>query len=374
MRSAKGIGEELSVSARRVRQLLTEYLEAVAKGLGASWEPGRSGGNRGRDIPADVEALWRKMLVARPPAPYGFLVSEAMRRHSFSVDRATARRWAIQKGLDHSKPKNRDRAAVRRWQSQQVGELWQLDASPHRWMGPNSAMFPMLDMIDDCSRVITGTRLYPRECHLAYLDFLRQAFEEYGLPLQIYVDYHSMFFTHLPEALTYLGECLLFYGITFKYAPTPQAKGKIERAHLFWQNRLPSLAQSEEVSDISSFNPLIQQLRIHHNKQETHRELNMTPQQAWDEAKRQKRSVLRLKPSCPWWPYIWSVRVNCRVEIDGRVSAGNQRVRIGRPPFSKVVRCEHPDGSFTFLAQPPGSGGKPVVLLRLGSAGTPWNV
>jgi hypothetical protein len=373
-RSAEGIALELEVSARRVRQLYAGYLAAVAAGHAAQWEPGRSGGNRQREIPPEVEALWRRLLSTRPPAPYGFVVSEAFRRCRFDIDRATARRWALEQGLAHSKPKDRTRAPVRRWQAQRVGELWQLDASPHRWLGPAQESFPLLDMVDDCTRVITGARVYPRECQLAYLDFLRRAFEEYGLPLQLYVDYHSLFFSVVPDALTYLGECLRFYGISFKYAPTPQAKGKVERQHQFWQNRLPAYAQAETITDLTVLDQHLQALRVHHNRHEIHRELQMTPQQAWRVAQREQRCVLRPKPACPWWPYIWTIRCNMRVDLDGRVSAGTLRLRIARPPLSRVTRCEHPDGAFTFLAQAPGTGGRPIVLLRVGPTGTPWNV
>jgi len=235
--TAEAIAQELSLSARRVRQLYAMYLEAIAQGDGARWEPGRSGGKGLRVLPEGVEALWRRMLSTRPPAPYAFVASETLRRYRCRVDRATVRRWALKHGLDHSKPQDRDAAAVRRWQCQSVGELWQLDASPHRWFGPDHEPLPMLEMIDDCSRVITGAVLYPRECLMAYLHFLRSSFEAYGLPLKVYVDYHSLFFTHLPDSTTYLGDCLRFYGMTFRYAPTPQAKGKIERHHQFWQNR-----------------------------------------------------------------------------------------------------------------------------------------
>jgi hypothetical protein len=63
----------------------------------------------------------------------------------------------------------------------------------------------MLNMLDDCSRWFTGSKLYERELLLAYFDFLPAAFLAHGLPLPIYGDYHSMFFTHDPDALTQLG-------------------------------------------------------------------------------------------------------------------------------------------------------------------------
>lgn len=199
---------------------------------------------------------------------------------------------------------------------------------------------------------------------MAYLDFLPRAFDVYGVPLVLYVDYHSFFFTHIPDNLTYLAEALRFYDVSLRYAPTPQAKGKVERQHQFWQNRLPSYFSAESIRRIDVANEHLDPLREHHNQYEVHRELQMTPKTAWDRTRREKRSAIRPCPRCPWWPYIWSVRILVKVGIDGTVPAGTQRLKIPATPFSRVIQCQHPDGSITFLAQPPGSGGRPIVLLR----------
>ena len=304
------------------------------------------------------------MLGAKPPASYSFAASEGLRRFGFEADRATVRRWAGAQGLSKAKPRKPKPAFFRRWQCQQIGALWQLDVSPHPWFGSGHPSLPLFDLIDDCSRVMTGTRIYPRESLLAYLDFLRRAFEEYGLPLALYVDYHSFFFSYLPDALTTLGEALRFYDISFKYAPTPQAKGKVERQHQFWQNRLPSYFATEAIDQIDIANRDIEQLRAHHNEHELHRELQMTPQAAWNQARHQKRTVLRPRPPSPWWPYIWSLRTTVKVDLDGTVAVGPQRIKTKFLLGTRLTRCEHPDGSFTFLANAPGSGGKPIVVLR----------
>src|SRR5712672_1257698 len=96
-----------------------------------------------------------------------------------------------------------------------------------------------------------------------------------------------------PEALTQLGWALKFYDISFLYAPTPQAKGKIEREHQFWQKRLPPYFASEELTELDDANTHIDALRLHRNAHETHRELNLTAQCAWDLAKKEKRTVIR---------------------------------------------------------------------------------
>jgi hypothetical protein len=209
---------------------------------------------------------------------------------------------------------------------------------------------------------------------MAYMDFLPRAFEEYGFPLALYVDFHSFFFTKIPDNLTYLGEALRRYGITLKYAPTPQAKGKIERQHQFWQNRLPSYFSAEGIRQIELANPHLDPLRHHHNTQEIHRELEMTPDAAWRRAKKEKRYVLRPFHPDPWWKYVWSVRQRVRVNLDGSVSAGSVKLTVGPYVRKWVLRCDQPDGSISFLANEPGSGGPPVVLLHYKGTKPAWTL
>jgi len=365
---------ELDITVRWFRTLYGRYLKACAQGDEASWKPGRSGGNRQRAIPEEVAELWRRMLSTDPPAPYNFIASEAFRRFEFRTDRATARRWALDQGLAHTEAKKRPRASVRRWQCQKIGALWQLDASSHPWFGPSEPKSCMLNMVDDCSRVLTGTSLYPCECLLAYLDFIPRAFEGYGVPLALYVDFHSLFFTHIPENLTYLAETLRYFDVSFIYAPTAQAKGKIERHHQFWQNRLPCFCLAEDIRDVDTANKHLEPLREHHNRHEIHRELGMTPQDAWDRAREDNRSELRPCRRDPWWHYIWSVRSKVRVDAEGTVPVGTQRIKITPTSRRYAIHCQHPDGSITYLAEPPGSGGKPIVLYRYETSPQKWHV
>ena len=138
---------------------------------------------------------------------------------------------------------------------------------------------------------------------------------------------HSFFLSTVPDALTQLGTALHFYDITFRYAPTPQAKGKIERSHQDWQNRIPALLAADALHDIPAANLLLADLCRHRDTHERHRELAMTPLRAWQAAHKEGRTALRPAPKCPWWPYVWSLRSTVTVAADGRVSAGSLRVR-----------------------------------------------
>jgi hypothetical protein len=356
--------EQLGLSRSRLYFLSTAYLRARAQQTGLQWVPGRSGGDHTTPWPQPVLDLLHKRLNCSPPCPYSFAASEASRLHHFKLDRAQVRRWALENNLAHAVPPKRIPAAVRRWQRQRIGELWQLDASPHRWFPHSSKRaFPMLNLLDDCSRLFTGSKLYERERLLSYFDFLPAAFLAHGRPLQLYVDYHSIFFTQDPDALTQLGWALKFYDISLRYAPTPQAKGKVEREHQFWQGRLPAYFASEKIVEIEVANSHIDALRAHRNTQEVHRELRQTPQRAWDKAKKQKRSALRSAPRCPWWNYVWSVCTIIKVGADGRVPIGTERLRIEKPPGTKVVHCLHPSGHHSVLAAPPDPQQKPSLLF-----------
>ena len=305
-----------------------------------------------------------KLLSSKPPSSYSAVASELQRRHHLRTNRASVRRWALENNLA---PDTRYKTApqpVKRWQVRDVGALWQYDATPHGFLPGSPDKQVLLDLLDDASRVNTGVRLYPGETLLAHLDFLPRAFLLHGLPLALYVDYHSFFFTHTPDAFTQLGAALHFYGVALRFAPTPQAKGKIERRHDYWQKRLPPLLAAESIQQLAAANTLLDQLRPHANQHEIHRELGTTPQKTWDQAVAEKRSVLRPAPACPWWPYVWSQQIRVRVGDDGRVPVGLQRHKIDAAPRHSVIRCLQLNGTIAYLQAAPDPKNKPVLLLH----------
>ena len=354
----------MGVSLSRFYQLQGDYLRACAQGRAGVWSPGLSGGNHQPDWSPEVSALLTKLLTSKPPSSYSAAASELHRRLQFETDRASVRRWALEHKLAPDTRYKAPPKPIKRWQARDVGALWQYDATPHAFLPGSPDKQCLLDLLDDASRVNTGVRLYERETLLAHLDFLPRSFTLHGLPLALYVDYHSFFFTHTPDAFTQLGAALHFYGVALRFAPTPQAKGKIERRHDYWQKRLPPLLAAERILQLDGANRLLDQLRPHANGHEIHRELGTTPQKAWDQALAEKRSVLRPVPTCPWWPYVWSQQTRVRVGDDGQVPVALQRQSIDAAPRSTVLRCLRPDGDLFYLRHAPDPNAKPVVLLH----------
>ena len=362
--SAQSAAQELNLHPSQLYRLRTDYLRACAQGLAASWAPGISGGDHHPDWPAEVSALLTRLLSSEPPSSYSAAASELHRRLHFQTDRASVRRWALQNHLAPDTHYKRPPQPVKRWQARDYGALWQYDATPHAFLPNAPRKQALLNLLDDATRYNTGARLYPAETLLAHLDFLSQAFQTHGLPLALYVDYHSFFYTHNPDALTQLGAALHFYGVALRYAPTPQAKGKVERRHDYWQKRLPPLLAADQIFELCGANALLQKLLAHANEHEIHRELGTTPLAARTQALAQNRSVLRRAPACPWWPYIWSLQTHVRVGDDGKVPVGPHRLPIAAPPRSRVLRCLRHDGDVFYLRHAPDPKSKPILLLH----------
>jgi hypothetical protein len=361
---AKAAAAELGLAHSRFYKLYSQYLRACAAGQAQTWVPRVSGGDHRPDWPSEVTALLTKLLSSKPASSHSACASELLRRLHFPTTRASVRRWAIENRLGPDTRYKRTPKPVKRWQAREEGALWQYDVSPHPWLPDNPHKQALFDLLDDATRYNTGSRLYPAETLLAHLDFLPRAFQTHGLPLVLYVDYHSFFYTHNPDALTQLGAALHFYGVALRYAPTPQAKGKIERRHDYWQRRLPPLLAADRILELEGANRLLEQLLPHVNQHEVHRELGLTPEAARQQARTQRRSVLRPVPVCPWWPFVWSQHHRLRVGDDGKVPVGSQRMSLDAPPRSLVLRCSRPDGDIYYLRHPPNPNTKPIVLLH----------
>lgn len=356
---------ELGLSRSRIYVLRTQYL--LHRGMGnpsESWNPGVSGGDHAPEWPEDIAKEIRRFINAG--YSYAFAASELERLHAFRVDRSQLRRWAIARGWVAPPRKARPPAHMRRWQRQRVGELWQLDATPDYWFGREPGSYPLLDMLDDCSRVQVGCRIYRNETLYAYIHFLREALMANGLPLQIYVDRAAVFRGMDDRSVTGLHFRLKFYGISFVFANSPEAKGKIERVHKVWQERLPvyfRLNHLDETSHLEEVHSHVTALMSHRNHAEVHREIGCTPFDALTKAVAEGRSVLRPFPNDIWWELVWAVWRKVTVGPQGIVSVLNQRFPTQEKPGERVVLCEHMDGYFSIIKKLPAEGTLPQILF-----------
>jgi hypothetical protein len=331
---------------------------------GEEWSPGVSGGSRHAPWPDGAAAFLRGALSGPQPYSYAFAASGMERLRGFRADRSQVRLWAVRNGLEHPAPKQRESRHWRRFQRTHAGDLWQLDATPFPWFGPGLPQLPMLNMLDDCTRMQTGGTLYGRETLDAYVHFLKAAFEAFGLPLQIYAGQAAFFKSPLEDGTTRLKNRLAFYGVSFVYANSPEAKGKAGRLHRVWQDRLPPFfARNGVPPGLGAANAAVAGLVAWRNAREEHRETGMTARAAWDRALADGRSVLRPVPPCPWWDYVWSSMARAQVLPRRRVRIGADEVPVNAAPGTRAILCTHTDGFHTVLGDWPKKGALPAVLF-----------
>ena len=359
----------LQIGQSRLYDLRTSYLAAVAAGNGETWVPGLSGGNHKPTWPDEEQRFLRRVLSPCGEAKrysYAFAASELGRRFGHVVDRGQVRHWAMENGIKIAVPRPRPLAHVRRWQRKAIGELWQLDATPDRFLGRGRPSYQLLDMLDDCSRVQVGCRLYLRECVQSYLDLFYRAFSRYGLPLEIYVD-KAGFFRGENGELTQLGKRLKFYDVSFVFANAPESKGKIERIHLVWQDRLPAYFEREGIgidTPLATVNDHVAALVDYRNGFEIHREIGMTPDEAWSKAIQEGRSKLRAIPQDGWWELVWSEWSRTVVGRRGRVSLADGRFCPTEcANGTKVWLCRHVDDTVSIVLNKPEHGVRPTILF-----------
>ena len=361
--------ESLQIGQSRLYDLRTSYLAAMAAGNGETWEPGLSGGNHKPTWSAEEQRFLRRVLSPCGEAKrysYAFAASELGRRFGHEVDRGQVRHWAMENGIRIAVPKPRPPAHVRRWQRKAIGELWQLDATPDRFLGRGRPAYQLLDMLDDCSRVQVGCRLYLRECVRSYLDLFYRAFSRYGLPLEVYVDKAGFFRGENGEP-TQLGRRLKFYDVSFVFANAPESKGKIERIHLVWQDRLPAYFEREGIdidTPLATVNDHVDALVDYRNGFEIHREIGMTPDEAWRKAIQEGRSKLRAIPQDGWWELVWSEWSRAVVGRRGRVPLADGRFCPTEcANGTKVWLCRHIDGTLSIVLNKPEHGVRPTILF-----------
>ena len=359
----------LQIGQSRLYDLRTSYLAAMAAGNGETWVPGLSGGNHKPTWPDEEQRFLRRVLSPCGEAKrysYAFAASELGRRFGHEVDRGQVRHWAMENGIKIAVPRPRPLAHVRRWQRKAIGELWQLDATPDRFLGRGRPSYQLLDMLDDCSRVQVGCRLYLRECVRSYLDLFYRAFSRYGLPLEIYVD-KAGFFRGENGELTQLGRRLKFYDVSFVFANAPESKGKIERIHLVWQDRLPAYFEREGIdidTPLAAINDHVDALVDYRNGFEIHREIGMTPDEAWRKAIQEGRSKLRAIPQDGWWELVWSEWSRTVVGRRGRVSLADGRFCPTEcANGTKVWLCRRIDGTLSIVLNKPEHGVRPSILF-----------
>ena len=150
-----------------------------------------------------------------------------------------------------------------------VGELLQIDGSPHDWFEGRAPVCTLLVFIDDATSRLMALRFVPAETTQAYMDTLQMYLAQYGRPVAIYSDQHSIFRVNQQACAgerTQFTRALETLAIAPIHAHTPQAKGRVERAHQTLQDRLVKELRLHGFSTLAAANAWLPTFQATYNR------------------------------------------------------------------------------------------------------------
>jgi transposase len=260
--------KQLGISVRQVIRLVKVYRKLGAEGLVSKQRGKPSNHQHHPDTKAQIMQHVKKSYADFGPTLAAEKLSE---RHQLSVNRETLRQWMIADGLWKGKRRKSVVTHQQRTRRACLGELVQIDGSPHAWFEDRAPKCCLLVFIDDATSRLLQLRFEPQETSWGYMNATRCYIEKMGCPAAFYSDKHSIFRINQPEAQestgeTQFGRITRELGIQLICANSPQAKGRVERANQTLQDRLVKALRLANVSDIKSANAFLPGFMEAYNK------------------------------------------------------------------------------------------------------------
>ena len=167
----------------------------------------------------------------------------------------------------------------RRNRRSKIGELLQIDATPHEFFIGDNNKYTLHGLIDDASGQITGLYMCKNECMQGYFEVIRQTLKNFGVPENIYADGSSIFFTTKKDKLTLeeqlsgieepntqFGKIMDELGIHLIHAGSSQAKGRIERLWNTLHDRLITEFKINNITNMEQANMFLKEYIKKYNK------------------------------------------------------------------------------------------------------------
>jgi hypothetical protein len=193
------------------------------------------------------------------------LAIEKLAVDGYVLDHETLRGWLLKAGLWQ---RRRKRARHRSWRERRAhfGELVQLDGSHHRWFEERGAKCCLMNMVDDAQGT-TLSLLAAEETSFAAMALLWRWIERYGIPQSLYTDKKNVYVIDEKtraraadsgeEVWTHFGWACKQLGIEILTAHSPEAKGRVERNHGIYQDRLVKELRLAGSNTIAEANELL---------------------------------------------------------------------------------------------------------------------
>ena len=256
--------EFLKLSYRQTRRMYRRYLSAGSAGL--------KHGLRDRPSNRGIAPSRRSQVLGLYQAKYGdfgptLAVEYLGKLDGEELGVETLRQWLLGAGLWEPQ---RKRSSHRKWRERKThfGEMVQMDGSRHDWFEGRRGWASLMVLIDDATNR-TFAWFFEEETTAAAMTVFRDYVRRQGLPRSLYVDRDSIYETTrdstVDEALsaqsplTQFGRAMVELRVELILAHSPQAKGRVERRHGVFQDRLVKAMRLKAINSLESANAYLEQ-------------------------------------------------------------------------------------------------------------------
>lgn len=340
----------LGIGRTRLYQLRTRWL-ADRRGFLSQ----ASGGDRSGHWPPEAHVFLRSFLPLQNPPNYQLVCDEMLRLCGFRRARSSVEAYVKAHFPELAPVPERKPRIYRRFRRARIGELWQHDSSIHQWW-PASAKQVLLLTLDDHSGLNVAGRFVSGDTTWAHFCHFRSAFETHGIPQAIYTDGLSLFGpSSSHDSLDPRSEfqrALRALGIAHLVAPTPQAKGKIERRFGTFQKRLVTLLAHAQVRRGEQADEVLQ-MEIARQNRTRSRSTGKIPLEICQDDPGRKASALRPCPPPTLLDLHLSLRCSRRVNHDHTIDFEGRSYQIAPTKRKTVTVLFHPGQRFWVLEHPP---------------------
>jgi len=251
----------LAISARQMKRIYRRYRLEGDAGLVHRGRGKCSGRRKPEGLRNEILARYGEVYKKLGPT----LASEKLAAEGLAVDHETLRRWLMAEG-QWSRRRKRGPHRERRPPKEHFGELLQMDGSHHAWYGPDHPRTCLMSLVDDATGH-TMTLMAEQETTEAAMTLLQRWIECHGVPKALYTDRKNVYLPDRPptleeqlageEPMTAFGKACGKLGILMIPANSPQAKGRVERKHGVYQDRLCHELRLRNITTIEETNRLL---------------------------------------------------------------------------------------------------------------------
>jgi hypothetical protein len=340
----------LQISRAHLYRLRTRFLKERS-----DFAAKLSGGDHWPDwTPAAIQFLKEFIPLQRPPN-FQLVADELETRLGFKRHRQSVAAFARTHFPDLICQPEPHPKARRRWERARIGELWQHDSSIHQWW-PAQDKQTLLLTVDDHSRNLLGAVFVPTDTTWNHFEHFRILFLQHHIPLAVYTDGLSLFghdsMADDRDPCSEFQRAFSALGVTHLVAPSPQAKGKIERRFGTLQKRLVAILAYEKVSTYAAAQIVLDR-EVERQNATLCRTTGLSPNAAWEKALAENRAATRPCPPSTLLDLHLALHLKRRVNTDNQIDFLGRSWHISPTKRSSVTIIHHPLRQFWAVAQPP---------------------